>query len=260
MRVTKLKTRFIFTLPILLLTTFIIAACASSQQGTRIEQGSRMYGFTLMDSEFERLWDRRTITIPGSMAGQQGMSPLFGNGAQARGGGPFEIRVRATIMDTALINAGIEQFATLAEMSEPEKQDFAERYRQDRPIDQYIYVYAQITTPYAESYLDLGRWTFYLMDEDEMKYEPKKIISHDLYLEHGDSLFVKQEGLNPRVPFWLSEPDPYRDVEFYFPLNDPEGNPILAAEDLTFGVVMNSDLDHRAENSWDLEMISTPEN
>ena len=256
MRVTNLNIRYIFILPMVAFTAFIIGACASSQQGNRVEEGSRMYGFTLMDSEFERLWDRRTITIPGGMGGQQSMSPLFGSGAQARGGGPFEIRVRATIMDTSLLNAGIDQFATLAEMSESEKREFANRYGQDRPIDQYIYVYAQITTPYADSYLDIDRWTFYLMDEDDMKYEPKQTISHDLYLEHGDSVFVKQEGLNPRVPYWLSEPNPYRDVEFYFPLNDPEGNPILTADELTFGVVMNSDLDHRAEGSWDLEMIS----
>ncbi len=245
-----------YLFPFTLMLFLLLGSCASSSQGTRTEQGSRMYGYTLVDSEFENLWDQRTITIPENSY-QQGMSPIFGGwSAQARGGGPFEIRVRATIMDSAIIHAGVEQFASLADMSVSEQQEFRKRYKEERPLEKYIYIYAQLTTPYADSYLNLDRWTFYIKDDSDMKYEPKEVISHNLYLEHGDSIFVKQEGLNPKVPFWLSEPNPYRDVEFYFPLNDPEGNPILHADELTFGVVMNNDLDHRAEGSWDLQMIS----
>jgi len=234
----------------------ILTACSStnvrSQGGFGV--GTRP---SLLKSPFESLWEQRTISISMNFSGSG--FPFSGSNSARYSGGAFPIRVRATLMDSTLINHGIETFGNLADMSDDEVKNFQERYYENHPVNEYVFVWAEISTRYHESYLDMDRWIFYLEDEEGQQFEPSRVVEVDTRQESSPATTMQPNiGMNPSLQFSrLMENNPAKIVEFYFPKTSFYGEKLLGGDNkkLILGAVNREDMDERAGGTWDLTAL-----
>ncbi len=211
----------------------------------------------LIDSPFETLWDQRTIFLTRTFRDKKGF--LSGGPGPGMGsGGPFPLIMRATLMDSVLIEQGIHTFAQLADLSPEEVRAYRERYRQEHDLDKYIFIWTEIYTRYHESYLNLERWIFFVEDASGQQFEPARMV--EVENRQSDRLVrdeVPYEPGNMRASALRREPFQGKIVEFYFPKTSYYGKKILSQKNhtLIFGVVNREDLDERAEGSWGLSRM-----
>jgi hypothetical protein len=204
-------------------------------------------------SEFEQLWEQRTITLGGF--GGAGRSLLLG--APSMGGGgddAFPLLVRATLMDSALVEAGIREFARLARMSDEELQAYRARYAKEHGAENHINVWVQITTPFAENYLKPDRWTIFLEDKEKHQIEPDRIVEHPAEKTPsptGGERAQNREGIDSQTMRQGSMPA--RSLELFFPLFEFGAQ----VDRLKLVVVDTSDPNVRAEGTWDLSKLQT---
>ncbi|HKJ66768.1 MAG TPA: hypothetical protein VKA68_02330 [bacterium] len=211
----------------------------------------------LIDSPFEDLWEQHTIFLSRTFRDDGGFL-AGGSGPGMGGGGPFPLIIRATLMDSALIEQGIATFAQLADLTPAETKAYRERYRKERDLGTHLYIWAEMYTRYHESYLNLDRWIFFVEDASGQQYEPVRVVEVET---RQTDRFVRDRGLyEPRtmqIPGLRREPFPGKVVEFYFPRTSYYGKKVLSRQNhtLIFGAVNREDLDERAEGSWDLTRI-----
>ncbi|GAB4379580.1 MAG: hypothetical protein Kow0042_29120 [Calditrichia bacterium] len=241
------------------LVVSVVISCAAGTSYTQIERGYRTGELSCIRSEFDRMWDQRTIRVPDGSAGMGGapfMFPGMPTGRPQFGG--FELTIQATLIDSAVVESGLNKFAQLADLTAREKEAFATRYAAEHYLGQYLFIWAEISTPFSEEYLKLDRWTFFLETESGQQLEPEKVIEHP----QSPNRFVTGGMADSTVERFPSSPFsrrplPVKIVEFYFPLTDYDGIPLLTetAKKLKFGVVNSRKMEDRAEGIWDLNKI-----
>jgi hypothetical protein len=245
----------------LLLIPLLFLSCAGPGRFTRLEKTGGTPGNSFIQTNFDSLWSSRTIFITPQSQGMQG-SPIMTPGMQPgrpTGGTRFELIVRATLIDSTVINSGINEYAHLISMTSEEKNDYRVRYDQEHYQDQYLYVWALIMTPYSDEYLKLDRWTFYLETEAGQQLEPKKIVDQKFLPPIRTTEFSPDTTVE-KIPSPFPSRHrsrPFEIVEFYFPLNDYDSIPLLSGKikTLKFGVVNAANLEDKASGSWNLEQI-----
>jgi hypothetical protein len=155
------------------------------------------------------------------------MPLLSGEEASDRGGGSaFPLSVRATLMDSALISAGIEVFANLSSMSAEEASRFRTSYERTFIAGDSIFVWVEMQTTSTEEYLQLDRWTMFLEDGEGRQVEPGRIVQHPLRRQRSNVARANaandREFQEPEYGSRVWEPVT-KDVQLYFPASRPPG-------------------------------------
>jgi hypothetical protein len=127
---------------------------------------------------FDKLWNARTILL----TQEEGQGPLVPAGGGDAGGGAalFPLAVRATYMDSTLIESGLSAMADLASMSAGERSRFGSDYQRTKASGDSIFIWVVLQTSATEDFLRLDRWTMFLENEDGVQTEPGRIVEHPL--------------------------------------------------------------------------------
>jgi len=260
----KKTNKITFIFPIVILMAFLlILGCAGRSGYTKLERSGRFGGVSLVESDFDSLWNVRTISISPQQGGSFGFPPIMPGRGMGRPseGGMFELIIRATLMDSSLIESGIDQYAQLIGMTPAEKKAYQDRYDQDHDQGQYLYIWARVMTPFSDEYLNLNRWTFFLETESGQQLEPEKVIEQKILPRMRMTEFSPDTTReNIPSPFPRNRRSaPFKIVQFYFPLKDYDSIPLLGGKynTLKFGAVNVANLEDKAEESWDLNQLKS---
>ena len=128
------KARWTAGLYSLVFSLLLLASCATAPS-SRTHVGPRIQPGTPASTEesFQALWEKWTVrcgagpggrtlgflSTPFSMAGSKG---------PGGGGGEFPLSITATLMDSVVIETGLQHFANLTEMTPEEERAFRNRY------------------------------------------------------------------------------------------------------------------------------------
>lgn len=229
-----------------------VSSCSPATGYRQPERGRQVALSSIAATPFEKLWAERTISF-GQTFGGAGTSPFTGPG----GGGElaFPLIVRATFMDSILIEAGIKEFGRLASMSDEELNRYRASYRSAHNLDDKLFVWVELQTSFSEEYLQLGRWTLFLEDENKHQVEPTHIVEHpggrESAIRSTSSGEERGSPLGGRALGWSAVT---KDVELYLPLYRVGGEALVSntTKSLKFVVVQSTNPSVRAEGTWDL--------
>lgn len=231
--------------------------CGPSSGGYRQESGFAPLTSGFLGG-FDKLWAARTITLRQERAGGGGPFLPFGGG-EPQGGdaGPFPLNVRATFMDSALVETGIRELADLSSMTQTEADSFRTTYRSLHCPDDTLFLWIALSTTSTPEFTDLDRWTIYLENDQGRDFEPSRIVEHPL--RRGAGGRSSNEFAGPDVaPDRSGMPwSPVtKDVECYFPLHH-FGESLIGSSARTLKLIF-LDSKHprvRAEAAWDLSFL-----
>ena len=218
--------------------------CSPSPGYLRSEQENGEELRSLLGGSFETCWNRNTIVLRSQSSGGAGVTFLSG-------GDPdwvsFPLNVRATIMDSMLVEAGIREFGRLAGMDTNGLEKYRKSYRTRYRCDENLFVYVEMQTFLAEDYLRVARWIFFVEDEKGNQVEPERVVEHPIQRQGPRSLPSSGSG-GPEVPGAEK-----RIIEFYFPLDCfPEGVRALRKSGLKLVLLDAGNPLVRAEGTWNL--------
>lgn len=235
----------------------LLVGCMSSGGFRPGSAGLFLQKPSLIPGSFEDLWEARTIFPTKSF---ETPSLLSAGGSGRRGGfDPFPLTVHATFMDSALIERGLDLYTGLADLSALEARAYRNRYHDDHHTGEYLYVWAELTTRYHESYLQLDRWIFFLENESGQQFEPVQVVEKgERRREFFPGLLMagpnpdQGHGPAPRTSPALPERQRVKIVEFYFPRTSFYGAPVVGPNTRTIDLVVVSreNLDERAAGTW----------
>ena len=197
----------------------------------------------LFSSQFEAAWRKNTIVLGLVSSRGPGSFLMLGEGP---GGAAFPLTVHATIMDSALVDMGMREFAGLAGMDTNILKSYRETYLKHHSLDGCVLMYVDIQTFLAEDFLEARRWVWFLEDEHRNQVEPLRIVQHSIQrqLPHPGSLYEADS----RVDFKPLK----RILELFFPLNRlPQmNNGVEEFRSLKFVVLDVNNSLVRAEAMW----------
>lgn len=170
------------TLVILLLLLISCATVLSSKKfvGTPLDSKDTVQP----EEPFPTRWEKCTIQLGerrGTKAPLQILNPLNMIEGMGRGGGEsqFPLLITATLMDTILIEAGLQHYSTLINMTPEEKEEFRSSYFQRYDVENHLLIWCEIQTFWSELYLNLNRWIIFIQDDAGNQYEPKQILEEE---------------------------------------------------------------------------------
>jgi len=200
---------------------------------------------------FGDLWNTRTIVFGnrGGLPEIPGMSHMRG-GSGIGGFSLFPLTVRATWMDSTLMEAGIREFAALASMNDSAAADFRSAYYERYETGRRLRIWVDLSTTYSEEYLNLDRWSIFLEDQDGNQFAPSRISE--------GALKEKMPADGGGIPGFSPFMDPIRSkvVELFFDRIQYGGEPLLRSGNTVFKlVILEWGKKDRAEGEWSLKDI-----
>jgi hypothetical protein len=242
-----------FCSPVLFLLLLTFCATAPS---------SRKYVGLILDSKtsaqreqsFSTLWEKWTVQLGMTTRGGKpwGLSNLFTVGGDMGGrGGPseFPFHIAATLMDSSLIEAGLQYYATLLTMAPEEQAEFRNAYYRRYDVENHLLIWCELRTTWTELFLDLNRWLIFIEDDVGNRYEPVQILeeSQPICPMVKDNLpgFQREQGR------WGWEVH-QKSLMLCFPKRDFYKNPILSQRSQFLKLVFQASEDEktRAEGIW----------
>ncbi len=199
---------------------------------------------------FSDLWEKWTVYL--GMATRGGNPLQLSNPFTMGGGGPggeFPLQITATLMDTMLIEAGLQHYDTLLAMTPEEQAEFHRNYFQRYDVENHLLIWCELRTTWAELHLDPNRWIIFIEDDAVNQYEPVQI------LEEPQSI---NQMLVDRLPGFQSEQERWRrkvhqkTLMLCFPKRDLLGNLILSERVRFLKLIfqLSQDKKTRAEGIW----------
>lgn len=164
-------------------------------------------------------------------------------------GGEFPLQIAAILMDTTLIEAGLQQYAALIAMTPEEEAAFRSAYSQRYDTEDHLLIWCKLQTNWSELYLDPDRWIIFIEDDAINQYEPIQILE-------------ESQPTDPKVEDWLPEFSPkmrhtswqihQRSWMLCFPQRDLLENPVLTPEVKFLKLVFQQSDDEKtkAEGIW----------
>jgi hypothetical protein len=231
---------------------FLLLVCCATAPFSRkyVEPAFDSKGRT--EESFPALWDKWTVHLG---AAARGGSPLRFINPLGMTGGPggesseFPLRVAATLMDSLLIEAGLQHYANLIEMTPKEQTAYRSYYFQRYDVEDYLLIWCELQTTWTELFLDLNRWIVFIEDDAVNQYEPVQV------LEESQS---SREMVMDRLPIF--QPDQrlprfqihQKTLMLCFPKRDFYGAPVLSKEVEFLKLVfqLSDDEKTRAEGIW----------
>jgi hypothetical protein len=242
-----------FCSPVLFL--LLLDSCATAPS-------SRKYISSVFDlktsAEIEQslpaLWEKWTVQLGMTTRGGKpgGLSNLFTmSGGKGEGGGPsgFPLHISATLMDSSLIEAGLQHYANLLTMTPEEGAEFRNAYYRRYDVENHLLIWCELQTTWTELFLDLNRWIIFIEDDVGNRYEPVQILEESQPIRQmvRDSL----PGFQPEQKRWGWEVH-QKNLMFCFPKRDFYKNPILSERSQFLKLVfqLSEDEKTRAEGIW----------
>jgi hypothetical protein len=221
---------------------------------------SRKYVSSTLDSKtqakteesFSVLWDKWTVYFGAGARGGRSL-PLISAftmaGGRGGGGNEFPLDIAATLMDSSLIEAGLQHYADLVKMTPEEETTFRRAYFQRYDVEDHILVWCELQTTWAELFLDLNRWLIFIEDDALNQYEPVQILD-----ESQSSRQMVMDSLPGfpsewRHPRWEIH---QKTLMLCFPKRDLLKNPILTerVQFLKLVFQLKDDEKTKAEGMW----------
>jgi hypothetical protein len=170
-------------------------------------------------------------------------------GGRGGGGNEFPLDIAATLMDSSLIEAGLQHYADLVKMTPEEETTFRRAYFQRYDVEDHILVWCEMQTTWAELFLDLNRWLIFIEDDALNQYEPVQILD-----ESQSSRQMVMDSLPGfpsewRRPRWEIH---QKTLMLCFPKRDLLKNPILTerVQFLKLVFQLKDDEKTKAEGMW----------
>ena len=171
--------------------------------------------------------------------------------AGGRGGGEneFPLDIAATWMDSSLIEAGLQHYANLINMTPEENTTFRNAYFQRYDAENHLLIWCEMQTTWTELFLDLNRWIIFIEDDALNQYEPMQIL---------DESQSSRQMVMDSLPGFLSERRRPRweihqkTLMFCFPKRDLLKDQILSERVRFLKLVfqLNDNEKTRAEGMW----------
>ena len=182
----------------------------------------------------------------------RGLSNLFtmGGGMGERGGpSEFPLHISATLMDSSLIEAGLQHYATLLTMAPAERTEFRNAYYRRYDVENHLLIWCELQTSWAELHLDPDRWIIFIEDDAINQYEPVQILEEPQPITQ--MVTDRSPGFQPeqRRRGWEVH---QKTLMLCFPKRDFLENSILSekVEFLKLVFQLNEDEKTRAEGIW----------
>ena len=221
---------------------------------------SRKYVGSVSDSKtsakteesFSSLWEKWTVYLGAAAGGEkplQFFNPLAMTGGMGGGNSEFPLHITATLMDSLLIEAGLQHYATLLTMTPEEEAEFRNAYYRRYDPPNPLLIWCELQTTWTELFLDLNRWLIFIEDDVGNQYEPIKILEEPQSFRQvaKDSL----PALQPEPKRWGWEVH-RKTLMLCFPKRDFYKNPILSQKSKFLKLIfqLNEDEKTRAEGIW----------
>jgi len=176
------RTRWAAVFYSLILLSLLLASCATAPSSkTCVGPISDSISKDHRAKSFQTLWEKRTVQF-GSAARGGNIGPLSTSLSMIGGKGPdggrseFPVQIAATLMDSTLIEAGLQHYADLIQMTQEEGVAFRRAYFDRYDPTYHFLIWCELRTGWAENYLNLDRWTVFIEDDAINQYEPVQIL------------------------------------------------------------------------------------
>jgi hypothetical protein len=243
------------TLCSLVLFLSLLGSCASAPS-------SRKYVGPVFDSKtsaqndqtFPALWEKWTVQLGMTARGGKplGLSNPFtmGGGMGGRGGpGEFPLHIAATLMDSSLVEAGLQHYAALLTMAPEEQAEFRNAYYRRYDVENHLLIWCELRTTWTELFLDLNRWIIFIEDDAGNRYEPVRVLeesqsSRDMTMDRLPGFQSEQ-----RRPKWGIH---QKTLMLCFPKRDFYKNPVISEKTQFLKLVFQQSDDEKtiAEGIW----------
>jgi hypothetical protein len=226
---------------------------------------SRKYLDTSLDSKssarteefFPRLWEKWTVqfgAVTGGGAPLQLLNPLNMIGGVTPDGGEnqFPLLIDATLMDTLLIEAGLQHYSSLIAVTPEEEREFRTSYFQRYDVGNHLLIWCEIQTFWSELYLDPSRWIIFIEDDAGNQYEPIQILEGEnkapAFSQKVKDRFPELQP-EDRKPEWETHK---KSLMLCFPKRDFLNNPVLSKRVKSLKLIFQQigTKKARAEGTW----------
>jgi hypothetical protein len=237
----------------LVIFLLLLVSCAT-MSSSRKYVGSASDSKTSAKTEepFSSLWEKWTVYLGAATRGGnplQFFNPLAMTGGMGGGNSEFPLHITATLMDSLLIEAGLQHYATLLTMTPEEQAEFRNAYYRRFDPTNHLLIWCELQTTWAELFLDLNRWLIFIEDDVGNQYEPVQILEESQ---------PSHQMVNDSLPGFQPERERQRwevhrkSFMLCFPKQDFYKNPILSERSQFLKLVFqwNEDEKTRAEGIW----------
>jgi hypothetical protein len=234
---------------LLMLTSCATAPSSKTYVGPVSDVTSENHG----PDSFQTLWEKWTVHF-GTETGRRNLGFLstpfsWGEGRGPGGSSEFPLYITATLMDSVLIEAGLQYFAKRIEMNQEEETTFRSRYFDRYDPTEHLLIWCELRTRFADNYLNLDRWIIYVEDDADNRFEPVRIM-HELP-SYRHTVMEKPLAFQAEAGLWGRETHSKR-VMLCFPKSDFYGNPVRSKRvqflKLIFQLI--DDKSAKAEGKW----------
>jgi len=236
----------------LVIILLLLSSCATVPS-------SRKYVGTVFGSKvqikesFPTLWEKWTVYFGmaswGGKPWQLLSNPFTGGEGRGGPGGEFPLQITATLMDTMLIEAGLQHYDTILAMTPGERAEFRRAYSQRYDVENHLLIWCELQTSWAELYLDPDRWIIFIEDDAVNQYEPVQILEEPQPIRQTVMDRLPEFQPEQRGPRWEVD---QKTLMLCFPKRDFYENSILSEEVEFLKLVfqLNDDEKTRAEGTW----------
>jgi hypothetical protein len=204
------------------------------------------------EESFSSLWEKWTVYLGAAARGGkplQFFNPLAMTGGMGGGNSEFPLHITATLMDSLLIEAGFQHYATLLSMTPEEQAEFRNAYYRRFDPTNHILIWCELRTTWTELFLDINRWIIFIEDDAGNRYEPVQILEESQPSRQmvNDNLL----GFQPERERQRWEVH-RKSFMLCFPKQDFYKNPILSERSQFLKLIFqwNEDEKTRAEGIW----------
>jgi len=204
------------------------------------------------EESFPNLWEKWTVYLGVATQGGrpwQLSNPFAMGGGRGGPGGEFPLQITATLMDSSLIEASLQHYATLVKMTPEEQTAYRSDYFQRYDVEDHLLIWCELRTTWAELHLDPNRWIIFIEDDEVNQYEPMRVLEES---QSSREMGIERlPGFQPeqRRPRWKIH---RKTLMFCFPKQNLLKNPILSERVRFLKLVfqLSEDETTRAEGVW----------
>jgi len=243
----------VFCSPVLFL--LLLVSCATAPSSRKyVGPAFDSMPSTQIEQSFPALWERWTVqfgmTARGGKPWQLGnLFTMAGGRGQPGGSDEFPLHITATLMDSLLIEAGLQHYANLLAMTPEERAEFRSAYFHRYDVENHLLIWCELQTTWTELFLDLNRWLIFIEDDANNQYEPVQVLEESQPIRQmvRDSL----PGFQPEQKRWGWEIH-QKSLMLCFPKRDFYKNPILSerVQFLKLVFQLSEDEKTRTEGIW----------
>lgn len=246
----KINKNIVRYIAILLIAAFaFVTGCMTVPGGPGMMGGQFVPGErnTFITHELGNLWTERTIRL--NPVNERGSGSSFmGGGGPGGMRGTFPLNASATLIDSALADYGLEEFAGFADMNESEKILYKAKYKEVNKMKENIYVWLDLKTSYSKDLLNIDNWSIFFEDDKGNQFDPVNIVEIPEKELPGDFRVRRNDDINNH---WQMSS---KVLQLYFPKKRADGSLLINKNIDNIKLVMfNWSNNARYEGMWHVD-------